>query len=320
MAVAHHSIKVYQNILGSENAFSLFHQPWWLDATCGPGNWRVAVSLNEDTGEVEGLLPYCIRARYGLKIIAPPPLTPFLGPLLFPREEWNRYKRRSFEEKVIGRLATQLPDLPIIRLKLQYEMWNWLPFRWAGYKQTTLYSYRIKNLDDVGRIWSDFHSKLRNEINYASRCCEVRQVDDAELVFRLFEGRFQRKGKKKTFSWNWFAGIDQALTQRQARALFVCYASGDNPIAGAYIAWDTRSAYLLLTGFDEDENVRGATALAIWSSIQFVSGKGLSYDFEGSMLPGVERFFRDFGGDLCPYHYLVKYRNKGWALLDGLIR
>ena len=39
----------------------------------------------------------------------------------------------------------------------------------------------------------------------------------------------------------------------------------------------------------------------------YAKGKGLkAFDFEGSMLPEVEKFFRGFGGDLIPYYTINK--------------
>ena len=46
-----------------------------------------------------------------------------------------------------------------------------------------------------------------------------------------------------------------------------------------------------------------AMSLAIWEAIKFTKEVlGLSeFDFCGSMLPGVEHFFRKFGGKLTPF-------------------
>ncbi|MCB0562053.1 MAG: GNAT family N-acetyltransferase [Lewinellaceae bacterium] len=310
----------YRDICRHAAQATLFHQPWWLDAACGPGNWQVAIARNENTGEVEGALPYHVRSRFGVKIVAPPPLTPFLGPLLCPPEGLNHYKLRAFEEALAAQLLSELPRLPAVRLKLHYDVHNWLPFRQVGFRQTTRYSYRILDLSDIEAVWASFHPKLRNKINHAARFCQVQQIDDAGPVFQLFERRFQQKGQAAPIHREWFAGVDQALMQRQARAAFLCSDRAGRPLAGAYIAWDQYSSYLLLTGFDEQANIRGAAALAVWASIQFVAERGLIYDFEGSMLPGVERFFREFGGELCSYHRLAKYRNRMWEVLFHTIR
>ena len=229
----------------------------------------------------------------------------------------NPYKQRTFEEAAVHRLLAQLPRTPVARLKLHYDVHNWLPYRQAGFQQTTRYSYRIMEPGDPDRVWNNFHPKLRNKISHAAQVCTVQRIDGAGQVFRLFEQGFRRKGQAAPFKEEWFAGVDEALQQQGVRTAYLCSDEQGRPVAGAYIAWDNQSSYLLLTGFDEQANIRGAAALAVWASIQFVAERGLIYDFEGSMLPGVERFFREFGGELFAYHGLVRYRSWRWRVLDG---
>ena len=63
-----------------------------------------------------------------------------------------------------------------------------------------------------------------------------------------------------------------------------------------------QTSYLILNGIDIDNNIRGANALMIHESIKLLKSEGVEiFDFEGSMLPGVEQFYRRFGGKLVPY-------------------
>lgn len=45
----------------------------------------------------------------------------------------------------------------------------------------------------------------------------------------------------------------------------------------------------------------------MWRSILFAKQTGAQvFDFEGSMQPGIEKYFREFGGDLIPYAAVEK--------------
>jgi endo-alpha-1,4-polygalactosaminidase (GH114 family) len=47
----------------------------------------------------------------------------------------------------------------------------------------------------------------------------------------------------------------------------------------------------------------------MWKSILKAKQMNLKiFDFEGSMLPNVERYFREFGGNLVPYYSCEKFR------------
>ena len=75
-------------------------------------------------------------------------------------------------------------------------------------------------------------------------------------------------------------------------------------IAAVYIVWDEKRSYYLLGGYDAEESHHGASALAMWEAIRFTKEElGLKeFDFEGSMVPSIEMFFRKFGGTLTPYY------------------
>jgi lipid II:glycine glycyltransferase (peptidoglycan interpeptide bridge formation enzyme) len=64
--------------------------------------------------------------------------------------------------------------------------------------------------------------------------------------------------------------------------------------------------YYLFGGMDEAYGDSGAKSLLFWKAINMASEKNLTFNFEGSMIPGVERFFRSFGGELTPVYYIYK--------------
>ena len=65
------------------------------------------------------------------------------------------------------------------------------------------------------------------------------------------------------------------------------------PLGAVWIAWDDKRAYYLLGGYDHSAKSSNAVALAMWRAIQFTATdlKLPEFDFEGSMIPAVERFF-----------------------------
>ena len=57
-----------------------------------------------------------------------------------------------------------------------------------------------------------------------------------------------------------------------------------------------------------DPNLRnsGAMSLCMWEAIKFASTKTKKFDFEGSMIESVERYFRAFGAEQKPYFHITK--------------
>ena len=63
----------------------------------------------------------------------------------------------------------------------------------------------------------------------------------------------------------------------------------------------------MLGGYDNESKQHGAGALCIYNSILKSKQLNLSlFDFEGSMIKEVEKYFRSFGGELVPYYTVNK--------------
>ena len=68
-------------------------------------------------------------------------------------------------------------------------------------------------------------------------------------------------------------------------------------------------------GGDPHLRTSGAGSLLIWEAIQRASADSQVFDFEGSMLRPVERFFRAFGGRQTPYPHVSRATRVGAAAL-----
>jgi hypothetical protein len=92
---------------------------------------------------------------------------------------------------------------------------------------------------------------------------------------------------------------------------------GDVPVACSFIVHDGRTAYYLLGGYNSEKKHHGAGALSMFEAIQHAQKLGLqAFDFEGSMIPAIERYFRGFGGKLTPYFSV----NKAWLPVEIVLK
>jgi hypothetical protein len=93
-----------------------------------------------------------------------------------------------------------------------------------------------------------------------------------------------------------------------------CFLSSTNghPVAGVYIVHDAHTAYYLMGGYSKNAH-HGAGALAMWHAILKAKEMGLEvFDFEGSIIPAIERYFRGFGGKLTPIFSI----HKAWLPIE----
>ena len=89
---------------------------------------------------------------------------------------------------------------------------------------------------------------------------------------------------------------------------FSVAAKKDGVLLGVvFCVFDKNSCYYLLGGVDKKSGVQGVNNILVQKSMEKAQQLGCSiFDFEGSMLKGVEKFFRSFGGELVPYYTVNK--------------
>ena len=298
-------------------------QPWWLDAVCKPEHWGACVATDSG-GAPTGLLPYFLRKRWGMTIIALPPLTSYAGPwFLYPdNPDFKRHSRYTFEKAVGETLIEQLPKTAFFFQHFHPNIQNWYPFYTKGFRQTTRYTYCFDPIGDLQACFDAFKSGVRANLKKMEKTVVVQRADArAGVVFDLHGATLRGKGLRPPCPTEVFERLHHALQLRGQSACFLALDRQDGtPHAGIYLVFDQRTASILISGLAE--RFKGSCAMygLIWEAIQFAAQRGLSLDFEGSMDPGVEHLFRGFGAVMTPYFSVWKAGNKCLELAYGAYR
>ena len=295
----------YRTLCIQEPSIPLFSQAWWLDATAGEGVWDVA--LVEKGGTIVAAMPYVPRQRYGFTLLGQPALTQTLGPWL--RETEGKSSTRLAQHKDwLQALIAQLPPFAHFIQNWHWKMGNWLPFYWAGFQQTTRYTYILQELSDEQELWQGLQENIRREIKKAGNRLQLRVRDDLTVDDFLVLNRmtFARQNMALPYTEAFVHQLDQACAARQARKIFLAEDAQGRRHAGVYIVWDGNSAYYLMGGGDPELRNSGATSLCMWEAIKFAATVTQRFDFEGSMIEPVEKFFRAFGAQQTPYFTVSK--------------
>lgn len=294
----------YRALCETRSDIPLFQQAWWLDATCGPDGWCVALSLSDN--KIVGALPYADTRRMGFRVLTQPPLTQFLGPWVAPTSA-KTAERLGREKDIMGDLINQLPLYAHFSQAWGTANTNWLPFHWAGFRQTTRYTYAIDNLSDEANVWSGFQSKIRGDIRKAvtRNGIHLRNEPTLDDFIAVNNKTFARQGKSTPYSREYLSKLDHACASRGQRKIFLAEDPEGRIHAGAYIVWDSSRAYYLAGGGDPELRNSGATSYCLWEAIRFAATVSSAFDFEGSMMEPIERFVRGFGAQQVPYFYLT---------------
>lgn len=300
--------ETYRKLCEIESSIPMFSQAWWLDAVAG-NEWSVVLEKKGD--KVVGTLPFVERKRFGFTILAQPELTPSLGPWIRPTQK-SYPKRLAFEKDVLGALVDKLPQYDYYGQTWHSSQTNWLPLYWRGFSQSTLYTYQLRDIGDKDKIWSGLQENIRREIRKARDRfgIKVRDCNSISEFLSINRMTFERQGRSQPYSDDIVERIDSAAAARGARDCLVAVDEEGSLHAGVYIVRHNDTAYYLMGGGDPKLRKSGATSLLLWEAINRQPLGVQVFDFEGSMIEPIERFFRAFGAVQTPYFEITHVKSK----------
>jgi hypothetical protein len=307
----------YVQFCAEHHDIPIFSQPWWLDAVC-PEQWNVI--LIEDGDRIVASFPYYkTKIRRIFTHIGMPSLTQKLGPyIVYDANIITESKKIKYEHEIYNAIMDKLPKVDSISINFDWKYKNWLPFYWQGFKQTTRYTYIIDNLTDHDIIFKNYHSSKRKKINKAKDFLTLKEDLSKELFYDYFEKVIRKRDETVSFSKSLFYRIYDAIYKHQAGKAFYCVDKGNNIHAIKLIVWDSESAYSFIGMRKKDFNVSGGTEFLTDQVIKYVSKFVRKFDFEGSMIKGVEESYRYYGTHQTEYYQISKCDNPILRTIRGI--
>ena len=305
--------ELFKNWCEAHPEIPLFLQYDWMEIVAKPEQWDVAIV--ESGNEVQAFMPYFKKRKLQFEIITVPPLTPYMGPWIHYPEGQKEATRLSFEKKMMDQLLKQLPKTDKFIQYFHPEITNWLPFYWNGFEQTTRYTYVIDDLSDSEKLFGNLQGNIRREIAKAQKSLTISECNEVQTLHQLKEKDFLQKGNEINYSEAHFNKIYANLKAKNSCKAWIAKDEHGNSIASLLLVWDDESAYYLAGAVDPDNKNTGAMSLLMWTAILFSSSVTNAFNFEGSMIEPVERFFRSFGARQTPYFEIRKTNSKLLKLL-----
>lgn len=254
---------------------------------------------------IGGFIGYT-ASKFGISIYRNPPLTPSIGPFLKIKNA-NPVGIMEKKKQVLTSIAEFIDkkNYPVISVSLSRDIIDMQPFIWRDFKVIPEYTYILQLSLPVDEIWRRMSADRRNSITKATKDgLSVTNSDDYATVKSLVTKTYSRQ--KKAFGDSYTNKVLFEFANKSNSFAFIAL-QDSNPIACTFCVHDSKTAYYLLGGYDSERKHNGAGSLCIWESIKHAKSLGLTYfDFEGSMVPNIEKYLRGFGGELTPYYRINK--------------
>jgi hypothetical protein len=292
-----------------------------MEAVCQGKQWDVALAYNDDGG-VAAAMPYLIGKRLGMRYILQPQLTQYSGPWYnYDAAGMSEYDRISFEQQTTEKLIDAFDNLHIavFRQRFSPQITNWLPFYQHGFRQTTRYTYRIDDISDTQRVFSMLTAHRRKKINQwdSQLSFDLLQADDAAWFADFHTDYWQSKGQRNLLPHSFIERVVSTSLRRNSGVVMRLKNSAGDVLAAAFAVYDSQSAYLLQSALSPSLHRNGHKETLLWKLIVWLSSRTKSFDFEGSMVEGIEYFNRSFATRQVPFFQVERYAN---PLLEWYMR
>ena len=273
------------------------------------------VGIFDAGGSLRGGFNLWEQRKFGLQLLRNPPFTPHIGPF-FERRTINASARTDEQRAVVEAMAEYLSrgNAAVNSLGLSLGVTDCLPYYWRGWKVVPNYTYRIDLAQDEDSLLAALSKGRRNDVRKAHRDgITVEEAADTSAIRALVMETYARQAMPCPSAP--MDVIFKALPLGEHSYCLVAQMNG-RPVACVYVIHDARTAFYLIGGYADGAH-HGAGALAMWHAIARAKELGLEvFDFEGSVIPPIERYFRGFGGRLTPYFSV----HKAWLPLEILLK
>lgn len=265
------------------------------------------IGIYKDEHQLIGGFYFLNTKKYGFTFLKLPPYTPHCG-LFFHSDSKNNSSLNNFSKEVMNEICDffTVQKSALTVLAFPSTIIDFQPFIWNKYKVVPNYTYRIGLEKSIEDIKANFDSKNRNVINKAIKE-EVLVTENALAKEELYR-----------FFINSLNTTDANIYEEELKNIFLKFSDDSNSfsmvakkndelLGVVFCVYDRHNCYYLLGGVNKQSGVQGVNNLLVQKSIEKAQALGCTtFDFEGSMLKGVEKFFRSFGPELVPYFTVNK--------------
>ncbi|SDM12193.1 Acetyltransferase (GNAT) domain-containing protein [Catalinimonas alkaloidigena] len=264
---------------------------WYLDVVCP--QWRAWVW--EEDGEYQKVLPLTTGRKWGIPYLYQPYFTQQLG-------VFSRQPITATEVNSVLREATR----PYWRVNYTVNTCN-PPLDWPRAVWRTLPTYRLSLDQPYETLRAKYRKGHRSGVKQAARAGLSIQARPDAWQHMLYWFQHEKASVLQPRHYDTLRALYQQLCAQGCADLRAVYTpQGDFQAGALWVVYRHSVIYLFGVSSPAGRN-NGSMTFLLDDCLRRYAGAGQPgryFDFEGSQLPGIARFFRGFGAEEVPYFHL----------------
>jgi len=295
--------ELYRELCAKEPSIPIYSRDWWLDCVCGENTWDVILYWNKEN--IEAAMPFYYPKK---NIITMPAHTQTMGIWFNPELQNPKYSENLYRKQLICKFFIErLPTHSFFLQHFHSSFTDWLPFYWNGFQQTTRYNYILPDITDTRSVYNNLRDNIKRNIAKAQKKygLKIQKNVSIDLFIEHYCLTFNQKGIK-AYQPEILRKIIETCLSRKQGDFWGAFDEQNRLHVAIFIAWQDDYAYYIASGNNPELKKSGAHAYILWKIIVEMAGQIKTFDFSGSILPGIEHFFREFGTVQLPYFAISK--------------
>lgn len=289
---------------------TVFHSHAFLSSV--GEDYKCVAAISNSTGCVVGCLPLVKSKKFGLKSYHIPPFAYQFGPVID-----ENFKTKS--SKILTSMLNSLRKEKHLDFKIIIEDGNILPFKEMNFTCTSgqthvflgnsEYGLNVLSKDKARDVKKLLHL---NEEGYL----KVTENDQSNLHFIL--KMWKKTSDRAKFNAH-MDTLEQIFSSKVAHYSNTIFDYNGVPLAGAYCPYDSKKMYHLIGASTKSTEsvLNRSNILSLFLAITYANRRKLDFDFEGSNVPGVAKFYRMMGGKPKIIYRVQKTKSAYYHFLRG---
>jgi len=271
---------LWDNCISKSKNQLIYAYSWYLDLVSP--DWEALVST-----DYEFIMPLPVKSRYGISYLVQPILTQQLG--VFSEQEINEIIVENF-----------IKEIPYFSYELNLNDHNFFS------KALVLPNFVLDLNQTYNQIYSSYSKNTQRNIQKATKLnLRIKENIDTEtfLSFYFSVDKLFLEPNQSVLKNLINIGISF-----DALNIYAVYSKENNIIAGLCLLKSSKRITYLLPVSSTEGKITSAMFLLIDYLVQKYVGNKTLFDFEGSKIEGVARFYISFGAKNNPYYVLKRFR------------
>lgn len=288
-------------------------QPGWLNAVCAGADWEMFTASLSQRPIANWVVQWTKRGL--MQYARSPMLSPYMDP-------FQQTGNVSATHSVISRkqelkaLVGALPRFAIVRQQFAPDSPYGIAAAQLGIADAKGHTRVLDLSNSIEALWEGISSNQRRDIRRADDRLVLRLGHDGDLpaLWALQSAAFTRsKSPSPYFEEGYLRAVSFALANDFGN-VFVAE-SNDGIEAAVFVAAIGHRATYLSGGYRPGPKSRGAVAALLWEAVQHFHARCQWFDFEGSSIPSIDRFFAALGGTATQTWLIMNSRVPGLKAL-----